>query len=200
MPVNGYGCLPAGDHGLYCDPRTGDRLTRCKDPLQIGCPGDGVHIQGVIGADLQVRITGQKGEVRGLAQGRYDHIYGHHEFGIRDGYGSSASPIIRLSQFHAHAFQSGHTTVFSQNLDRCHQIFDPDPFELRGLDLILYRRHLQPGPAVKDGDLLCAQAKNSSGGINGGISPADDCDPVSHIHLFPQIHITKELRTGNDTP
>ena len=66
------------------------------------------------------------------------------------------------------------------------------------LDLFVIGRHLIPGPAVDDGNLLRSQTQGRTGRIDGHISSADDRHLLSDLDLFTEVDPAQEIDPGQD--
>ena len=80
-----------------------------------------------------------------------------------------------------------------------HKIEQLDLFVLGLFDLLVIGRHLVPGTAVDDRDLLRAQAEGCPCGIEGNISSTNDGHFFAHVDLLAQIDAAQEINALENT-
>ena len=111
---------------------------------------------------------------------------------------SRGEPLIRQWNL-LKTLQAFHFPLLGHDARRGNEIEELDLFMLRLFNLFIVGRHLIQGAAVDDGYFFGAQAKGSTGGIEGHVSAADHGHFLTHVDLLAEIDPAEEFDSGKDT-
>ncbi len=84
------------------------------------------------------------------------------------------------------------------NANRGGEKFHLDAFVFGGDDFHFVRRHFLASAAIEQNDFVGAEAQRSAGGVDRGITAADDNYTAADLRIGLQLDLPEELDTGED--
>ena len=187
VAVDRDGRLLPGADGLDDRGRAGHDVTAGEYAGDVRRIGHRIDVEGVPFVDGDPALLRDEGEIRRLADRRDDAVAGDREFRTLDRDGTAASAGVGLAQLHPDALDPRDLPGLAEDADRGHEEFHLDPLFEGLLDLLGCGRHLRPGAAVEDEDLLRTRADGRPDGIHRDVPAADDGDPVAEGDLLAQV-------------